>query len=117
MATQWFPFGDCQFQGAPSRLGDDVAVLFERGEPLADGARLDAHIACNGRQQARERSHAAIGVNDEIDVEPETAAHRPVVLTRRLNGQPAPDGPPPSIAARRKLPPALGDELFAGMEL
>jgi hypothetical protein len=99
IAPQRLPFGDCQLESSARRCCRDVAVFFEYREPLADGSWLDTHIPRDGRQESREGSGSAIGVDDEVDVEPKACAHGAVMFTGRLNCQATPNRPPPVGAA------------------
>lgn len=98
-APQRLPFGDRQRESPACGSCRDVAVIFEYGEPLADGSWLDAHIPRDGRQESGEGSSSAIGVDDEVDVEPKACAHGAVMFTGRLNRQATPNRPPPVGAA------------------
>src|SRR5437899_2850544 len=100
---QTLPSLHCDLHRAPGLAPANVTALGQNLQPTSNRCWPDSHFLSDGINPPEQCAGPAVGMDHEIQIQPDRAVHGPVVFAGGLDNQTPPDRRPPRPDARISL--------------
>lgn len=92
-----FPPPDLDLEISSRCPGGDISPMSQDSQPCPDGPQVVTGLGRNGGGLPHERTGVAVGIQNEVEKEPDRLAHSAVVPGLRIHDQSLPEGRPPLL--------------------